>query len=165
MCGDVASHRLFRRLVTRSPSCLSKLSGVRSVAPGLPGALRRSVEAQDRLLDLLASAGGEAAVDADAPKPGLLEDAKRACVVGRRARVDGPLGGPTQGWPPGSGHPVDPDTVFRVGTPGQHGVHDGLPLGAAGVDDQILKPVEPDSLVSVIDRYIPLASHGERGQA
>ena len=35
-CGDVrAVHELFRRLVTRSPSCFSKLSGTWSLANGV----------------------------------------------------------------------------------------------------------------------------------
>src|SRR3954451_8976803 len=46
-----------------------------------------SVEAQDRLLDLLTATEREAAVDANAPEPSFLEHAKRTEVVGGGSRV------------------------------------------------------------------------------
>ena len=54
---------------------------------------RRSVEAQDRFLDLLTATGCEVTVDADASEPSFLQYSKRTHVVRGRSGVQWPFGG------------------------------------------------------------------------
>src|SRR5215210_9382097 len=54
--------------------------------------VRTSVEAQDRFLDLLAAAGREVAVDANASEAGFLQYSKRPDVVRSRSSVQWTFG-------------------------------------------------------------------------
>jgi hypothetical protein len=53
---------------------------------------RRSVEAQDRFLDLLTASGCEVAVDANASEPSFLQYSKRTDVIRGRSGVQWTFG-------------------------------------------------------------------------
>ena len=72
-----------------SPANISPVGPPPAITTGCPlvNSVPPSVEAQDRFLDLLTVAGCEAAVDANASEPSLLQHSKRSDVVRGRAGV------------------------------------------------------------------------------